>query len=487
MSIYRTNNPTEFDDVDQIVVDESAPPPSISGVSTGVALMHGQFETGPDDFVEISSLAQLQETFGKNNSYLGSKALQNKKFARLIVKRVHAAAAAKATLTLTATGPVNIITFTAKHVGVHGNSFKVAVAAGTTTGKKYTISDTRVYNVFPTEVYDNIDLTTYASEAAADAANIFAASKMVDANVLAVSANPDNAAATALASGSDGSVADSDYQTSINLGEAQFANIVFLDEHNATRNGYLKTHVANTQDRMAIVAGAESDSVSTAVSAVGSLRDTDGRLIYAYPWIKNSIDGVNVYTSPSSFAASLISQIGPNIDPAFAGNSGLLPGIIGLKSNLSRAEYITLKEAGIMAFEFDSDVGFKVKSGVTTQIANSAKTQILRRRMADYLTASAAKFLKNYQNAVNSQANRNAVKGAILSFVESQENLGLLPKDSETATKKAKLVDIKSLNSDSSIGQGFFYVIWKQRLYSSMRFIVLKAEIGETVTVTEAG
>ena len=41
MSIYRTNNPTEFDEVDGIIIDESAPPSQVKGVGTGIAILVG--------------------------------------------------------------------------------------------------------------------------------------------------------------------------------------------------------------------------------------------------------------------------------------------------------------------------------------------------------------------------------------------------------------------------------------------------------------
>mgnify|MGYP001557843985 FL=1 len=110
---------------------------------------------------------------------------------------------------------------------------------------------------------------------------------------------------------------------------------------------------------------------------------------------------------------------------------------------------------------------------------------IYRRRMADYLTNSVGRFLKNYQNAVNSANNRALVKGAIMTFITSLENDGILPKDSEVSGGVAKLVDVESLNTPSSIAAGFFKIQWRQRIYSSMRYIVLNAEIGESVVVTE--
>ena len=105
--------------------------------------------------------------------------------------------------------------------------------------------------------------------------------------------------------------------------------------------------------------------------------------------------------------------------------------------------------------------------------------------MADYLTDSIGTGLKPYQDAPNTLQKRNAAKGAITRFVEQNERDGILPKDSEVQGGLAKIVDVESDNTDDSIADGRFYIIYKQRIYSSMRFIILKAEIGTGVVVTE--
>jgi hypothetical protein len=478
MGIFRSTDPAVFDDVDGIIVNESAPSPNIQGSPANVAIMVAQCQRGSTALTEVGSIGEFHELYGKSTTHGANIALKNKKFGRLKVVRVIASDAVKGAKTITISSTA-VLTLTAKHKGVYGNSIYVTVAAGTTTGKKYTIEDRSTYAVLPIEVYDNIVLASVDS-------TTFANSKLVDVAVLASFAEPATAAAAALVSGAEGTVADTDYQTAIALCEVERAgNIMFLDSYNDTRNGYLKTHCANTQDKMAILAGAESDAVSDAVTDVADKRDTDGRLIYAYPWVQTSIEGVNTYVSPASFYAALLSQIGPNIDPAFVGNSQYLGGIIGLKLTPTRANYISLKDAGISAFEIDEDIGVVVKSGIVTQILNSSKLTVLRRRMADYLTDSVARFLKNYQGAVNSGENRRSVKGAILNFDRAQEDSGILPKDSDVSTGLAKLVDSESLNTDASIAAGFFKILYKRRIFSSMRYIVLQAEIGESVVVTE--
>lgn len=480
MGIYRSNDPAVFDDLDGIVVDETAPAPSIKGVGTNTVIMVGQFERGPEnELTSLGSTGELKELFGDDNTQSGNKALKNKKFANLKVIRAVASAAAKSSHTFDKSG-TDVIKFEAKYKGSYGDNIKVTVEAGSDSGSKYTIEDTNSTAVLPKEVYDNIEIDKVTAETP------FEDSDLVDVTIVDdTSGEPDTASATALSSGSDGTIADTDYETAIKVAEAQQAgNVLFLDDYNATRNGYLKTHAANTQDKMVIMSASEGDTVSAAKTAVGNQRDSDGRIIYVFNWVRTVIDGSKVYQSPASWMASILSQTHPSIDPAYAQNTQFLAGVVGLKQQLSRSDYIDLVDNGICPMEYDGDIGYKFKAGVVTQIANSSKTTILRRRMADFLSNSIAKYLKNYQNAPNTSENRKDVKGAILDFVGQQERLGVLPKDSEVNGGDAKLVDTESLNTDSVVAAGKFFIKYRQRIYSAMRYIVLRAEIGESVVVS---
>jgi hypothetical protein len=247
----------------------------------------------------------------------------------------------------------------------------------------------------------------------------------------------------------------------------------------------LKTHAANVTDRMVILAGLENDSLSDNITDVANNRDTEGRIIYAFPWVETLINGVKTYTSPASWVASIFSQTPPHVDLAAVSTRDFMAGATGLKHYLSRTQFIQAKEAGIAAFEM-SDGYIKIKSGITTQIADSSKVMILRRRMADYLTQSAGRFLQNYQNVPNKRTTRDEAAAGLLDFVTRHENDGILPKDSEVTGGVAKQIDPHVLNTDSSIALGFFKILWRQRIYSSNRFIVLQAEIGESVVVTAA-
>ena len=83
-----------------------------------------------------------------------------------------------------------------------------------------------------------------------------------------------------LAGGLDNIPTDQHYQDAINVAAAEGAgNILFLDDYNETRNGYLKSHAQETEDKMVICAGAEDLAVDDAITAVEQLRDTEGRII----------------------------------------------------------------------------------------------------------------------------------------------------------------------------------------------------------------
>jgi hypothetical protein len=486
MAIFRSNDPTTWGEIDQIVIDERAPTPSIKGVATNIAGYVARFQRGPEELVEVGTTEELEEIFGRS-SVSGNENLKMKKFGRMRIRRVVDSGAAQAQIELDDTGSTLALTLKAKDKGAYGNSISVKVEAGTLASTvKITVKDNNANAILPEEVYDNVSVIGLTQD---DMSKLFASSKLVVAIApsTAPSANLALVAETDLAGGSDGSASDTSYEAAIaDFEQEKSCNFLFADKVSATINGYLKAHAAATKDKMVIVAGAEDNSVSAAIADVVNYRDGDGRIIYAYPWIQTRIDGVLKFQSPASWMASVLSQTAPHIDPAFQGNLQFLTGITKLKSTISRASYIQLKDAGIAAFELDPDSGHKIKSGVVTQIQDSSKIMILRRRMADYLTTSVAFYLKNFQNAVNNRDNRLACGAAIQQFIQLREQEGILPKDDEVQGGLAKLVDVETLNTNDSLAQGYFKILWKQRIYSSMRFIVLTAEIGESVVVTEA-
>lgn len=475
MGVFRTNDATQFDDIDGIIIDEQTPASQIAGVAANVGILVGQFQRGPAEMsLPIASIGEFQEVYGRSD-YLGNLQLRNKAFGALRIIRVIPTGSVKATLTTSA-----VIQVTAKYEGVYGNNIQIQYAAGSNTGFRLTVTDQNPNSVLPVEIYDNVDI--------ANVGNTFANSRLVDVVILdTASGLPTFGAPVNLAGGDDGTLSDVDYETAIARAEVAGAgNVLFLDENNATRNGYLETHASLTQDKMVIIAGAENDDRSAVIPDADTYRDTDGRIIYAWPWVQTTINGAQQFTNPSAWVASVFTQVAPQVALSFVANARFLAGATGLKFETGRQGHVALDAAGVLAIENDPDVGIVIKNAVTTQILNSQKKEILRRRMADFLQDSIARGLKNFQNDINSKERRTDAKAMIQDFDTRLVLAGILPGEQDVNSGKPVLIDTESLNTDASIATGLFRIGYKRRIFSSMRYIVLQAEIGTNVVVTEA-
>jgi len=476
-SPYRTNNPLEYAEVDGIVIDERSPSPNMRGVGTGTACLVGMFQRGVHSMEQVVSTKDFHKKYGKSN-FLGNIQLKNKNFSNLKIIRVEATGAAKATLTCDAK-----IKFTAKTKGAYGNKISVTIEAGSTSGKKYTIKDTNegANEIFPDEIFDNVAITDITP---------FLKSVLVDVETLSTAAEPAAQVATMLAAGSEGTVADTDYESAIAKAAVENScNILFLDEYSASRNQLMKLHAGETNDKIVICSHGMDDTVAEIVTDLKLTRNADGRIVYAINWIPTTINAVEVVTSPAAWLASILSQTSPTIDPARASNTTFMWGANGVyMKELTRSDYKTFMAEGGSAFEYDQDLagtGVKPRSGIVNQIADTSKLTVVRRRMTDYLINSFGRFLKLYQNDVNRKEKRNEIKGAYLVWDNGQVKDGILPSDNEVSGGKALLLDMESENDNDSLAEGKVYILYKRRIFSSMRFIILKAEIGESVIVKE--
>jgi len=475
MGIFRTNDPTQFDDIDGIIIDEQTPPSQITGVSANVAILIGQFQRGTAELSGlIASIGEFQERYGRS-SYLGNIQLRNKAFGRLRIIRVIAADAVTASLAIDGKLMVSALS-----PGAYGSNLSVEVKAGDESGFCLVVRDNNPLAVLPVERYDNLEIADITPAT-------FANSNLVKVEVLDNQAgNPALLPQTALDNGSDGTIADTDYEAALVKAEVErSANVVFLDEYNTVRNQLLKIHAGLTTDKMVVCAGAVDDDRAEAIAEAETLRDATGRIIYAWPYVETLIDGVRQYTSPAAWLVSIFTQVAPHIALSFTANTRFLGGVTGLRFTTSRNGHIELDEGGVAAFENDSDIGFVLKNAVVTHRANTQLREIIRRRMTDFLTDSIALALKNYQNDVNSQDRRDEVQSLILDFDARLVRDGILPGQQDVNDGAPLLVDTESPNTDAIIAAGQFRILYRRRIFSSMRYIVLQAEVGTGVLVTE--
>lgn len=493
--IMNIDNILDATQVDGVYILEQDPPGQVIGRGTGVVGIVGQFERGPvNQIVEIGSPAHFARIFGgygpsSGNGFNGYNLIARKRFKQLRIVRVKASAQAKAAKSFNATA-TPVFKVTAKYVGAYGNNYKAQILAPT---------DGDIAEGFRLKVYykdelvldvDNLNAALGASLSLPENDHVTGA--MESAQVTA----PDVAAATALISGADGTPADTDYTgdgSNVNgirlFEQVNDVNILACGKYNAAIKAALLSNASLTRDKMVVIApDADDDTITDIVADAADYRYD--RVIYTAPYIKQySFERGDFDNVPAAgIMASILSEFGPHIDPAVINSTDLTKAIGGLSSggtSFTWNDYVTLNKAGVSALTFNPVYGYKFKNGVTTSL-QSGKEVILRRRMTDFLQNSIADRLVFWQNKVNKRENHLAIKGEIENFLRDLGRKGVLPteKDMDPGTFPF-LVDIESLNDNTTIANGEFHILLKVRIFSSMRYIVLKTIIGTGVEVRE--
>jgi len=489
--IMKVANILDAYQVDGVYILEQDPPGQVKGRGTGVVGVVGEFERGPvNEIVSVGSPAEFSRIFGgygaaSGNGYNGFNILANKKFNQLRVVRVASSTQAKATKSFNA-AETPVFKVTAKYVGLYGNDFSAQILAA---------SDVSITQGFRCKVFYKDELVLDADNLNA-AALVFPENDYVDgAMETGQTTKPDVASAADLAGGVDGIPADTDYtgdgsnKDGIRLFEdVNDVNILICGKYNAAINAALESHVALNEDKIAIIAGEYDDTVADVVADVANYRYD--RIVYVYPYHKqwSFTKGDYIDVPASGVMASILSVFGPEIDPATIESVKYATCIAGLTSGgtgFTWNDYVTLNKAGISALTFNPAYGYRFKNGVTTDLT-SGKEPILRRRMTDFLQNSIADRLVFWQNKVNKRENHVTIKGEIEAFLHDLGKKGIIPTKADVdAGTLPFLVDIDSLNDNYTIANGEFNILLKVRIFSSMRYIVLKAQIGTGVEVRE--
>lgn len=489
-SPIRSSNPVDWTAVDGISINELTAPGRVKGAVQGIIAIVGEFQKGPVNTVtEIGSSREFTDTFGAYGSvsggYKGYISMLGKKFGGVRIVRPTNGTHAAATLAIVddAGTPATVVTLTALSKGIWGNSISAKVEDATDEDADHfdlTLTYSEANSPSRIETYQNcVDKADVVDR-------ITAKSKLVSAAAGASAIRPDNLTSTALASGSDGTYADSDYVGSVSsvVGLRKFearkdVNGVFCAEKSgSTINAGLLAHAndSGVSPRSVFLNGPSGNTAAQAITDVASFRGDRAR--YGWPWIYaySAEDDANILTAPSSWMASVFSQLAPEQDLATIDSVKLLSGIKGLEfDDITRDTYISLLEAGISAFEYDSDYGYKQRSDVTTSLDTSL-VMGFRRRMTDEVTNSVATRAKFYQNKISRPEERKAFTGDVIRYLADLKRKGRI---------EAFMTDADSLNTTDTLAAGEFHLLAKVKLFASLRFIVFHAEIGEAVIVEE--
>ena len=106
--------------------------------------------------------------------------------------------------------------------------------------------------------------------------------------------------------------------------------------------------------------------------------------------------------------------------------------------------------------------------------------------MNDFLVTSLSRFLKNYQNHPNSMLNRASIKSAIQAFDDGLVKDKVLPTESDAGVA-VLLIQTEGTTTPTEQAEGIQKIVYKRRIFSEMRFIVLETTVGESVTAENVG
>lgn len=497
--LFFSSNPAEQTRLEGVYVDEQDPPGLIEGVSINRVLLIGRCVRGPERIIDIDGSGRFVDVFGGRDIIEDGvlhgevwKALANKSFSGISVRRVAPAAATAATVTLDDTagaGGTNIITVTASSKGTWGNGVTVDIeAASSGISTQFNL---RANWRGKSKLYENFDVNGSNN-------NIDAVLGTDEADYIVVTklagGRPHNQSATALSGGTDGTMAATDYQTP--LAEAAAypgVSVVTIAESaedtvgtsaQATVNGYIVTQAgvvaAGTNDRIFLTwSGKPANTYSQDITALNAeITTRSDRILYLRNAFKifDPVTGALIESGPHIAAACILAKIDVDIHLGDVDNEVYLSAIRSVRdASITQAALDALRAAGISTLEKRTSGSFGFHSAVTTSLT-PGKKELARRRATDYLQISVSQRLVNFVRKRNTVANRTAMLIEINSFCEELKG----------SQRIIESYDVdNSMNTPTGRAAGLERIVWSVRLIGHMNFIVLTTNIGTGVTIAE--
>lgn len=501
--VYFTTNPAEFSRLPGLYVSERLPAGFIRGVDLGTVGMAGKCVRGPLTPVLITSSGRFTEIYGGRDYGSGGnligevwKALLNKPFGTLVVRRVAAADAVKASFTdetAAGGGGTAVLTVRASSVGLWGNNVKYKIEDATDGDADH--FNLTVSYLGEEVLYENLDISAanvdnMAAAVGTDDARFVDLVKVADGRPVNTAASTDGADAdgwialgqTGVAgftgvAGSEGTLAVTDYNSGMDdLAVYPGVGVCLVPEavtgSAATFHSNLVTLASKVSDRIFLTwAQAHGQAVATEVTQVGTQITTrSDRIVWCYnsPYTLDPETSSEVQTAPHVWMASILSQIDVDVHAGSFETVALLAGITRVtNTSLSRPDLITLQDAGICQLERTTD-GFQFRSAVTTDLT-AGKTELARRRACDYLQLSAASRLRYYVKRKNTPTNRASAAAELVAFSEDLRSRERVVEDYE--------IDQESVNNSTQRGRGEEHILWRVRLIGHILALVLETDI----------
>ncbi len=485
--IYFSNNPTKWRALEGLYISEIDPPGFIQGRDTSVVGIAGKCVRGPTTAQVITSVGRFLEVYGgrdivEDGTLTGEiwKALLSKPFGRVVVRRVTAAAAATAAVTLDDTS-VDCVTVTASSNGTWGNGISVAVenaSSGIATQFNLRVtwrSTVTLYENLDTEGTNNNLLEVVGD----DIGNLVVLTKVAGGR-------PDNGTFS-LTSGTEGTVATSDYQTAMTeLAFYDGVSVCMVPETVVDTSGQAAfnlwlfgTLISTVSDRMILTwDGVPANTAAQTITALGTAAagGKSDRIVWCWndAYYVDPINATQVESGPHVALASIFSQTDVDVHVGARETIEYTRGIAKLRNtNVTRGDGELLRAAGVTFLERNNGA-FQFRNGVTTDLT-TGKTEISRRRMTDFLQLSAAERLRYYVKAKNTLENRALIAAEIVAFSDQLEGEGRIIEDYEVIQD--------AVNTAANRAQGVEKIFWRVRLVGHMLHLVLETEIGTGVVI----
>lgn len=307
---------------------------------------------------------------------------------------------------------------------------------------------------------------------------------------------------------------DAAYSTSIDAlltdrAPSRDVNLLFGARKSSNIAAKLKSHAGEASSRgigrMVIISPALSVQNLTAVGGdaypgVGGNR-AEG-VVYCWPGAQTfmpeavgfrlrtadsltTIDGI--MDDPSDgWMASILSNLAPERNPGQAASP--VPEIMSLVLDLQRGapdlgmpEYTFLRAQGVAGLRWSTDNGAIFQSGITTSKISGQKN-INRRRFSYFVEDSIARRLNQYAKLPANSKLRDGASGECVAFCSE-----LLSPDNPDAQRIDDFqVDDKSGNTPNLRAKGIQVIIVRVKMTPTADFIVLQAEVGESVVIQRA-
>lgn len=476
------------------------PPTVIAPVGNGVGAMVGQFAWGPDQALTVpTDVADFLDKFapdGMSHLTSGYLAVLGKGFPTLKIVRVLASGKAKAAAALTSAGPITQLDLTLKYNGTAGNSCIATVSdasdgVGAHCNIAISVTDARGST---TDLLTNVDntATTFVSPNLSSCKLIGTVARH-STNVL----RPANGTYT-FTGGLDGTITAAEYVGTPGAGNAGLAlletdksiSAVFSDDtgdsiRSAVNTGLL-AHAIYCGDRMAFLQGPKGQTVTVAkADKVGFTASRWGYYCGQWAYVYDDVTGAQQYSPASSFAASMACQLSPSTGIAWKSSEAgdMLVNLIGVDMDWGQG-VSDAEDAGILALEMEESGGYRFEADCTMATPADPTLKLgTDTRMAIYIAASFARASRSYCDGPNVPFDQIAIVGALQTFMDDLKAAANTDPEHKPFVLDYSIDPLASVNSQSSLANGFFFVPLNYQTGPQMSHIVLSIQGGVGVTI----